>query len=98
MNEKERHVVSRNNPIFHGRDSGVDHFLFATGIENSYPVIRIDKGDREGQLERRDGMELSGHYKRWREDFELVKEMGIDVLRYGPPLYRCHLGPKKYVW
>jgi beta-glucosidase len=80
------------------RSTEIRHFMFATGIENSYPVIRIEKGERAGQLERRDGMELSGHYKRWREDFQLVKELGIDVLRYGPPLYRCHLRPDKYNW
>ncbi len=90
--------MSGRRAIGDGGDSSVMPFLFATGIENSYPVIRINKGEREGQLERRDGMELSGHYQRWREDFELVKELGVDALRYGPPLYRCHLGPHKYDW
>lgn len=43
-------------------------FLFATGIENSYPTIRW-----EGKAVRRDGMELSAHYDHWREDFDLVR-------------------------
>jgi beta-glucosidase/6-phospho-beta-glucosidase/beta-galactosidase len=90
--------VSAKRSTMHDREDGITPFLFATGIENSYPVIRIGSGERQGQLERRDGMELSGHYQRWREDFGLVKEMGIDVLRYGPPLYRTHVGPGKYDW
>jgi hypothetical protein len=24
--------------------------------------------------------------------------MGIEHLRYGPPYYRCHLGPGRYDW
>ena len=39
-----------------------------------------------------------GHDLRWREDFELVKEVGIDFLRYGPPYYQTHLGPGQYDW
>jgi beta-glucosidase/6-phospho-beta-glucosidase/beta-galactosidase len=70
------------------------HFIFCTGIENSYPVIT----DNEGKRLRRDGMRASDHYRRWREDFELVREMGITFLRTGPPYYKCHLGPMKYDW
>ncbi len=65
-------------------------FMFATGIENSYPTIAGG--------ERVDEMEKTGHYLRWREDFELVREMGIEHLRYGPPYYRTHLGPGRYDW
>ena len=67
--------------------------MFATGIENSYPTIQW-----EGKTIRRDEMEECGHYKRWKEDFGLVQELGIEHLRYGPPLYRTHLGPGKYDW
>ena len=69
-------------------------FLFATGIENSYPVITKAGGTRV----RVDEMEKTGHYARWREDFALVSELGIRVLRYGPPYYRTHLGPGRYDW
>ena len=69
-------------------------FLFATGIENSYPVIALPDGTRH----RVDEMEKTGHYARWREDLALVKELGIGVLRYGPPYYRTHLGPGRYDW
>jgi beta-glucosidase/6-phospho-beta-glucosidase/beta-galactosidase len=63
--------------------------MFATGIENSSPVV-------DG--ERVDEMQSCGHYERWREDFALVEEMGIRFLRYGPPLYRTWRGADRYDW
>jgi beta-glucosidase/6-phospho-beta-glucosidase/beta-galactosidase len=66
-------------------------FLFATGIENSYPTIQ------QGRL-RMDEMEKCGHYKHWRRDFDLVEELGIHFLRYGPPIHRTWLGPGSYDW
>ena len=65
-------------------------FLFATGVENSYPTIaggvRIDQMDK------------CGHYARWEEDFALVRESGLNALRYGPPYYRVHTAPNAYDW
>jgi beta-glucosidase/6-phospho-beta-glucosidase/beta-galactosidase len=69
-------------------------FMFATGIENSYPVIILP----DGKPKRVDEMEKTEHYKFWATDFELVKELGISFLRYGPPYYKTHLGPGKYDW
>src|SRR3954467_5496031 len=69
-------------------------FMFATGIENSYPTI----AGPDGKSIRRDECEECGHYKRWREDFGLVKDLGIEFLRYGPPYYKTHLAPGKYDW
>jgi beta-glucosidase/6-phospho-beta-glucosidase/beta-galactosidase len=65
--------------------------MFATGIENSIPTI--DNG-----RVRIDEMAKCGHYKYWRTDFDLVQELGIKVLRYGPPLHRTWLGPGRYDW
>ena len=65
------------------------NFLLATGIECSYPVV-------DGR--RRDQLEETRHYQHWREDFELCRDIGARVLRYGPPYYRMHLGPKSYDW
>jgi beta-glucosidase/6-phospho-beta-glucosidase/beta-galactosidase len=65
--------------------------MFATGIENSYPTI--GNGTR-----RIDQMEKSGHYKFWKKDFELVQELEISYLRYGPPIHKTWLGHKKYDW
>ncbi len=66
-------------------------FMFATGIENSYPTI-------QGGRVRVDEMEKCGHYQHWRTDFALVQELGISFLRYGPPLHRVWLGPGRYDW
>jgi beta-glucosidase/6-phospho-beta-glucosidase/beta-galactosidase len=66
-------------------------FLFATGIENSIPTI-------EGGKVRMDEMEKCGHYRHWRRDFDLVQELGISFLRYGPPLHTSLLGPQRYDW
>ncbi len=66
-------------------------FLFATGIENSYPTI--DNGRT-----RIDEMESCRHYDLWRTDFDLVEEIGANCLRYGPPLHRTWLGPGRYDW
>ena len=67
------------------------NFMFATGIECSYPTIE------HGRV-RRDELAECGHYERWREDLALVKELGLKVLRYGLPYYRMHLGPGRYDW
>ena len=69
-------------------------FLFATGIENSYPVMTLPNGKRF----RVDEMEKCGHYERWKEDFDRVIELGVTALRYGPPYYKTHIAPGKYDW
>ena len=69
-------------------------FMFSTGIENSYPTIILP----DGKIKRVDEMQKAGHYTHWKEDFNLVKEMGIDFLRYGPPYYSVHSGPGQYDW
>lgn len=68
--------------------------MFATGIENSYPTIRLP----DGKIKRIDEMEKTKHYKRWKEDFGLVKELEIEFLRYGPPYYKVHVAPERYDW
>lgn len=69
-------------------------FMFTTGIENSYPTIALP----DGTTERVDEMAKTGFYDRWRDDFKLVKELGIEYLRFGPPYYKTHLAPGKYDW
>lgn len=69
-------------------------FMFATGIENSYPNILLPGGTTK----RVDEMEKTGHYLHWEKDFDLVKEMGIEFLRYGPPYYKTHLAAGQFDW
>lgn len=76
------------------RASRRQNFLFCTGIENSYPTIR----GKDGKTVRVDQMEKCGHYDLWRDDFGLVRELGLEYLRYGPPYYSTHLGPGRYDW
>ncbi len=66
-----------------------NEFLFATGIECSYPQTKNG---------RRDLLAECRHYQCWREDFELVRELGLKYLRYGLPYYSMHLGPGRYDW
>ncbi len=64
-------------------------FMFATGIENSYPTVggkRIDE------------MAKCGHYQHWQADFAAVEELGIRYLRYGPPIHTTWLGDGRYDW
>jgi beta-glucosidase/6-phospho-beta-glucosidase/beta-galactosidase len=64
-------------------------FMFATGIECSYP--RTQHG-------RRDQLAECGHYEHWRKDFELVRELGLKVLRYGLPYHLVNPRHGKYDW
>ncbi len=72
-------------------DANPGNFMFATGIECSYPTIG------HGKI-RRDQLRECGHYDRWEEDLGLVKEMGLRVLRYGLPYYSIHKAPGKFDW
>ncbi len=66
-------------------------FLFATGIENSYPTIN-------GGRTRIDEMEKCRHYALWQTDFDLLDEIGIRYLRYGPPIHTTWRGHGRYDW
>lgn len=72
-------------------DGSPGQFLFATGIECSYPTI--DNGRT-----RRDQLAECGHYDHWRQDINLVKDLGLKVLRYGLPYYKICTGPGQYDW
>ncbi|WP_068818467.1 family 1 glycosylhydrolase [Phormidesmis priestleyi] len=67
------------------------NFMFATGIECSYPTI--DHGKT-----RRDELEECGHYQHWQKDLHLVKDLGLNVLRYGLPYHRIHLDAGRFDW
>ncbi len=69
-------------------------FMFATGIENSYPTIKLP----DGSMKRVDEMAKAGHYDHWEQDLQLVKDIGVEFLRYGPPLFSVYQGPGQYYW
>jgi beta-glucosidase/6-phospho-beta-glucosidase/beta-galactosidase len=67
------------------------NFMFATGIECSYPTIG------HGRV-RRDLLDECGHYVHWKQDLRLVHDLGLKVLRYGLPYHRMHRGIGRYDW
>lgn len=69
-------------------------FIFATGIECSYPLFT----DTDGRKRRMDQLTATFHYDHWRHDLALVHQLGVKFLRYGPPYHRTHLGPDRYDW
>lgn len=66
-------------------------FMFATGIECSYPTI-------DGGRWRIDQLKETKHYENWRLDLKLVRDLGLRYLRYGPPLHLIFEGQGKYDW
>ena len=88
--------VPRNIPkpvvtASHLPPSPAPRFLFATGIECSYPTLE------DGRW-RLDLMEATGHYRYWQTDLQLVHDLGLRCLRYGPPLYRVFEAPGRFDW
>jgi beta-glucosidase/6-phospho-beta-glucosidase/beta-galactosidase len=71
-----------------------EQFMFATGMENSYPTIQLPDGSKK----RVDEMEKVNHYEKWSSDLDLLTEIGVTHFRYGPPYYKTHLAHGKYDW
>ncbi|HJS51836.1 MAG TPA: family 1 glycosylhydrolase [Pyrinomonadaceae bacterium] len=67
-------------------------FLWAAGIENTF-VPQVRSGHRA-----LDEYELIGHYKHWREDLSLARELGLGSMRWGVPWYRVEPEPEKFDW
>ncbi|MCR4401631.1 MAG: family 1 glycosylhydrolase [Firmicutes bacterium] len=68
------------------------HFFWATGIEDTF-VAQVEPGRR-----RLDLYELQHHYDMWKEDLDLVGELGVKVMRYGVPWYLVNPSPGLYDW
>jgi beta-glucosidase/6-phospho-beta-glucosidase/beta-galactosidase len=66
-------------------------FMFATGLECSYPTI-------ENGRWRRDELQSTRHYRHWQRDFELCRQVGVTHLRYGPPLHLTFPERGRYDW
>ncbi|HWE02551.1 MAG TPA: family 1 glycosylhydrolase [Tepidisphaeraceae bacterium] len=94
---REPHVVTVPPPtVTHVRsptpEEIIDNlrFMFAVGIECSNPTI-------EGGV-RVDELEATGHYEHWKTDLQLVRDLGLRYLRYGPPIHRLFTGAGQYHW
>jgi beta-glucosidase len=86
-----RRAAAVARPAFARAGAAMTNFMFCTGIENSIPTI-------DGGRTRIDQMEACDHYRRWSEDFDLVEELGIRFLRFGPPLHRTFIGADRFDW
>lgn len=67
-----------------------EDFIWASGIENTF-VPQSRPGYRP--LEE---YELMGHYDHWRQDLALVRDLGLNAIRWGVPWYRVE--PEKGVF
>jgi beta-glucosidase/6-phospho-beta-glucosidase/beta-galactosidase len=67
-------------------------FVWASGIEDSF-IPQTKRGHRP-----LDEYQLMGHYKHWREDLALAKDLGVNVMRWGVPWYRVEPLPDEYDW
>lgn len=68
-------------------------FWWATGIEDTFIT---DPWTRTGRS--LDEYELTDHYARWREDLDLMSELGVKTARYGIPWHRVNTGRDRWDW
>lgn len=69
-----------------------EDFLWASGIEDTF-VPQTRAGHRA-----LDEYQLMGHYEHWREDLALVRDLGVQALRWGIPWYRVEPLPGEFDW
>jgi beta-glucosidase/6-phospho-beta-glucosidase/beta-galactosidase len=68
-------------------------FLWATGIEDTFITAPWAKTGRT-----LDEYELTGHYENWREDIDLMAELGLKAARYGIPWHRLQPSRDQWDW
>ena len=72
----------------------MSEFMFATGIENSYPTI-----EWKGKTIRQDELAKTKHYERWRDDFRLAAGTGdSNISGTARRISRRIPVPDKYDW
>jgi len=69
-----------------------EEFIWASGIEDTF-VPQTRPGHRA-----LDEYELMGHYDHWREDLALLKEPGLQAVRWGVPWYRVEPQRGEFDW
>jgi beta-glucosidase len=73
--------------------TGPDAFWWSTGIEDTFITAPHPATGRT-----LDEYELTGHYERWRDDLDLVAELGVPCVRYGVPWHRVQPEPTTWDW
>lgn len=67
-------------------------FIWASGIEDTF-VPQTKTGHRA-----LDEYELMGHYEHWREDLALIRDTGLQAVRWGVPWYRVEPQAGEFDW
>ncbi|HWF17724.1 MAG TPA: family 1 glycosylhydrolase [Verrucomicrobiae bacterium] len=70
-----------------------EDFFWSAGIEDTFIV---DPWPQTGRI--LDEYELTGHYEKFREDIQLMADLGVRIARYGVPWYRINPKPGKWDW
>jgi beta-glucosidase/6-phospho-beta-glucosidase/beta-galactosidase len=76
----------------HPDQIALDAFVWASGIEDTF-VPQTRPGQRA-----LDEYELMGHYEHWRADLALVRDLGLQALRWGVPWYKVEPQPGQFDW
>lgn len=69
-----------------------EDFVWASGVEDTF-VPQTRAGHRA-----LDEYELMGHYRHWREDLALARDLGLKAIRWGVPWYRVETHPGEFDW
>jgi beta-glucosidase len=72
--------------------TGPEDFVWASGVEDTF-VPQTRAGHRA-----LDEYELMGHYRHWREDLALARDLGMKAIRWGVPWYRVEQRPGDFDW
>jgi beta-glucosidase len=72
---------------------GDDDFFWAVGIEDTFITAPWPGTGRT-----LDEYELTQHYAKWREDIDLMRELGVCHARYGIPWHRINPTPNTWDW
>jgi beta-glucosidase len=73
--------------------SDPEFFFWAAGIEDTFITAPHQTTGRT-----LDEYELTQHYDRWREDIQLMRELGVSHARYGIPWHRINPKPNAWNW
>jgi Beta-glucosidase/6-phospho-beta-glucosidase/beta-galactosidase len=70
-----------------------NNFLWCTGIEDTFITAPHPQTGRT-----LDEYQLTGHYHHWRDDIDLMAELGVQAARYGIPWHRINPQPGVWDW
>ncbi len=76
-----------------GFGTTAEDFRWLTAFEDAFiPQVRHIQ---ERPL---DEYELTQHYRFWKEDIDRVRDVGVQMIRYGIPWYKVNFAPGKFEW